>query len=436
MPIRAVVGQSALASWIKDGDTHSTSYSPNDYALNVSRQLKSLKVALEADVARRSLRADHAVYELNQSDDPRTKRKPQQRWTLLAIAALLAAVIAALYAHYLMYSRYFQSTDDATVKADVVTVSPRIGGYVKKVLVVDGEDVKVGQPLIQIDPQDFHRQEAKAQAQGTQAVAAADSARASINEQYAAIDQAKAKLAAARSQSTFDAGEVARYEPLVASGAETRSTLAQLRKAAAQSASEFHAQTATLAIQQRRIESLRAQLREGEAQADGANAQIALAKSDVDATLLRASIAGRVGAKNVEVGNYVQTGARLMSIVPLKSLYIIANFKETQLNLMRRGQPVTISVDAFGGMKLRGRVDSMAPGTGSQFALIPPENATGNFTKITQRIPVKIAIAPTKAVQSLLLVPGLSVTVTVDTSSVPIGSSQRYAGRPPQSKVS
>ena len=157
-------------------------------------------------------------------------------------------------------------------------------------------------------------------------------------------------------------------------------------------------------------------MKQGLAQAQAARAQQSAADVDLNATLIRAAINGRVGDRTVEVGQYAGTGTRLMSLVPLDKLYITANFKETQLALMRPGQPVEIKVDALDGIALKGRVASFSPGTGAQFSLLPPQNATGNFTKITQRVPVRIALEATPQTRRLL-VPGLSVEVTVDTSS-------------------
>ena len=167
-------------------------------------------------------------------------------------------------------------------------------------------------------------------------------------------------------------------------------------------------------MQRRRIGTYLAQIRQAQAQAQGARAQLAAANVDVGAALIRAAVDGRIGNKTVTVGQYAQSGTRLMSLVPLTKLYVTANFKETQIGLMRVGQPATIEVDALHGIKLRGRVQSVSPGTGSQFSLIPASNATGNFTKIVQRVPVRVAIEATPEARRLL-VPGLSVSVTVDT---------------------
>jgi membrane fusion protein (multidrug efflux system) len=167
-------------------------------------------------------------------------------------------------------------------------------------------------------------------------------------------------------------------------------------------------------MQRRRLGTIETQIRQSEAQARGSRAQLSSADVNLGATLLRAPIAGRVGNKSVTAGQYVQAGTRLMSLVPLSQLYVVANFKETQLALMRPGQPVRIAVDALSDTELNGRVVSLSPGTGAQFSILPPENATGNFTKIVQRVPVRIAIEAGPAARRLL-VPGLSVTVTVDT---------------------
>lgn len=338
------------------------------------------------------------------------------KYILIALVLVAAVVGGWWYIDYQNVGKFMEETDDATVQADMVTIAPRVSGYVAEVLVGENQDVAAGQPLVRIDPRDARAQAAQAEAQIAVAGAQADTARAQITEQYAAIDQARAQLAAARSKAAYDAAEVARYRPLAASGAETRQTLAQLEVTARQSADNVRAAEAAVAAQQRRVGSLQSQVAQGRAQGQAARAQLAAASVDVGATQLTAPIAGRVGDKTVTIGQYVQAGTRLMSVVPLDKLYITANFKETQLALMRPGQPVEIEVDALDGVAVKGRVESLAPGTGAQFSLLPPQNATGNFTKITQRVPVRISIAATPEARRLL-VPGLSVSVTVDTRS-------------------
>ena len=363
---------------------------------------------------------DESEVEQPSADGPPGEGKRKRRLSgrakliLLVLAAAILVTLAIWFTRYQTRGRFLQETNDATIRADAVTVAPRTTGYVAAVLVADNQDVTVGQPLVQIDPRDYHAQAAQAEAQIAVAAAQTENARASIQEQYAAIEQARAQLAAARAKAASDAAEVARYTPLAASGAETRERLAQLRLAAAQSAADVRAQAAALTAQQRRIGSIQTQVRQGEAQGRAARAQLEAADVDVRATILRAPVAGRIGDKTVTLGQFAQAGTRLMSIVPLSQLYVVGNFKETQLALMRIGQPATIRVDALDGTELHGRVQSVSPGTGAQFSLLPPQNATGNFTKIVQRVPVRIAIEATPEARRLL-VPGLSVTVTVDT---------------------
>jgi membrane fusion protein (multidrug efflux system) len=345
-------------------------------------------------------------------------RKLSGRAKLIMLVLVLAAVIGGTlwFLRYQSHGKYLQNTEDAQVEADMVTVSPRVAGYVAQVLVAENEDVRAGQPLVRIDPRDARAQAAQAEAQIAVAGAQADAARAQIREQYATIEQARAQLAAARAKAAYDAGEVARYRPLAMTGAETRQQLAQLEATARQSAEDVRAQVAAVVAQQRRVGSLQSQVQQGVAQGQASRAQLAAANVEVGATELKAAISGRVGDKTVTVGQYVQAGTRLMSLVPLDRLYITANFKETQLALMRPGQSASIEVDALDGIELKGKVESLAPGTGAQFSLLPPQNATGNFTKITQRVPVRISIEATPAARRLLR-PGLSVTVTVDTIS-------------------
>lgn len=356
---------------------------------------------------------EHTV---DQAADEKRAPKLSGRAKLILLVVLTAAVIAGIvwYVRHETHGKYLQSTNDATIRADAVTVSPRTAGYVAEVMVIDNQDVVAGQPLVRIDPRDYRAQAAQAEAQIAVAQATADNVRASIREQYATIEQTRAQLAAARARAAYDAAQVARYTPLAASGAEPRERLAQLRSTAIGSANDARAQAAALLAQQRRVGTLQAQVRQGEAQARGSRAQLEAANVDVNATLIRAPIAGRVGDKTVTIGQYAQSGTRLMSLVPLDQLYIVANFKETQIGLMRVGQPATIKIDALDGVELRGRVTSVSPGTGAQFSLLPPENATGNFTKIVQRVPIRIAVEAGPETKKLL-VPGLSVTVSVDT---------------------
>ena len=340
------------------------------------------------------------------------QKKRRIRVILLVVAAI--AIIGGVfwYARYKSVGQYMQSTNDAFIQADAVTVAPKVSGYVDKVFVGENQDVKAGQPLLQIDTRDYSAQTAQIQAQIGVARANAEGVQAQIREQQAAIDRARAELRAAQSDAAFAQAEVTRYTPLAASGAESRERLSQLQNQARQANARVASASAALAAAQRRVGTLNAQVQQARSQGQAAKAQLDAAEVNLGSTLIRASIAGRVGNKTVRVGQFVQAGTRTMSIVPVSQLYIEANFKETQLGLMRPGQPVKIEPD----VEIKGHVESVAPGTGAQFSLLPPQNATGNFTKIVQRVPVRIAVDADPQTRSLL-VPGMSVEVVVDTRS-------------------
>ncbi|WBO22855.1 HlyD family secretion protein [Sphingomonas abietis] len=346
---------------------------------------------------------------------PRKKGlSPRVKFILLALVIVVAIAIVIWFIHYETRGKYFEGTDDAYIGADAVTVSPKISGYVEQVFVRDNQDVKAGASLVRIDPRDYKAQTAQYQAQIDVAQANADNVRAGIREQEAAIQQARAQLASSQADARFAASQVARYTPLAESGAETHEKLTTLRNQATQAAATAAAQAAALSEAERRVASLQAQVRQAQAQGEAAQAQLAAADVNLGSTIVKASVDGRVGDKSVRVGQYVQSGTRMMSVVPLAAIYVTANFKETQVGLMRPGQPATIEVDALPGVALKGHVESVSPGTGAQFSLLPPQNATGNFTKIVQRVPIRIAIDAGPDARKVL-VPGLSVDVTVDT---------------------
>lgn len=343
-------------------------------------------------------------------------QNPKVRKGLLIGLVVLIIVCIVLFVKYETVGKYMQDTDDAYVQADAVTISPKISGYVEEVLIQDNQLVKKGDPLLRIDPRDYRAQAQQAQAQIDMAKANVNAVRAQMGEQQAAVQQAQAQLSKARADLSFARSEVARYEPLVATGAEPRQILNQRRNQMDQAQAAVSNAAAGLEAAKRRLVTLNAQIAQAQAQGEANVAQLDEAEVNVNSTVLTSSIDGRVGNRTVRVGQFVQPGLRLMSIVPSSKLYITANFKETQVALMRPGQTATIEVDALNGIELHGKVASFSPGTGAEFSLLPPENATGNFTKIVQRIPVRIAIDASPETQKLLI-PGMSVTVTVDTRS-------------------
>jgi membrane fusion protein, multidrug efflux system len=341
-------------------------------------------------------------------------RKTRVRIILGVVALLALAGGLVWYLRYNSYGRFQQATNDAYIQSDAVTVSPKVNGYVEQVYVRDNQQVSAGDPLIRIDPRDYRAQAAQSQAQIDVALASAEGVRAQIREQQAAIEQARAQLSAAQTSYAFARDQVARYTPLAATGAETGEKLSQLRDQANQAAAQVTNARAALLSAQRRVGTLQAQVSQALSQGEAAKAQLSAAQVNVGSTIIRAATNGRIGDKTVQPGQFIQPGTRLMSIVPVEKIYIEANFKETQLGLMRPGQPVEINVDAIASVPLRGHVESISPGTGAQFSLLPPQNATGNFTKIVQRVPVRISIDAGPQARAIL-VPGMSVNVSVDT---------------------
>jgi membrane fusion protein (multidrug efflux system) len=350
----------------------------------------------------------------NEKDKPKALSNPKVRRGLV-LAGLLVLIAAAIwYYRNETYGQYQQSTDNAYVAADSVVVASKVAGYVDRVLVTENQPVREGDALAQLDIRDYRAQSNQVTAQIAATLAGADTVRAQQREQDAAIDQARAQLAAATAQAALAGEQVARYRPLAATGAEPREKLDQLQAQAREAQAQVAAARAGLLAAQRRLGALGEQIQQANSQANAARAQLEAARLNLSATTLRASITGRVGDLTVRAGQYVQPGQRLMSVVPTDRIYVTANFKETQLGLIRRGQPVALEIDALPDLELEGRVESIAPGTGAEFSILPPQNATGNFTKIVQRIPVRISIQATPEVRRLL-VPGMSVVATVDT---------------------
>jgi membrane fusion protein (multidrug efflux system) len=353
---------------------------------------------------------------VKQVEAPEAKAGPGRRFVLLGIGVvvLIAGVIWGV--RWWTVGRFIESTDDAYLQADSVTIAPKVSGYVAEVYVVDNQAVKAGDPLVRLDRRQY--QAILEQANATIAARKADIARgaAELLQQQANIAQAKAQLEGARSSETHAIQEVKRYEPLVATGAETTEKLADLVNSRNQAAASVAADVAALQASERQPATTQAQIEQARAQLEAAEASFRQAQLDTGDTIVRSTLDGRVGDRTVRVGQYAQPGTRFMTIVPVQDVYLEANFKETQIGLMRAGQPATIHVDALSGTDLHGSVVSFSPGTGSQFALLPPQNATGNFTKIVQRVPVRIHIDAGQETRSVL-VPGLSVTVKVDTRS-------------------
>lgn len=361
------------------------------------------------------------MMDANENSDAVSDRKSPLRSRKVRIALLVVALAAIAfgiwwYLDYESRGKYLQSTNDAFVQADSVVVAPKVGGYIDRVFVDENQTVRAGQPLALLDARDYRAQSSQIQAQIDASRATAETVRAQVGEQQAALSQAQAQLNAAQSDVAFASEQVARFEPLARTGAESRERLGQLRNQLRQAQAQAATRRAAVLAAQRRFGTLDAQIEQALSQARAGEAQLRAADVNVQSTTIRASIAGRVGDLAVRVGQFVQPGTRLMTLVPVDKIYVEANFKETQVGLMRVGQPVTIKVDALPDIELTGKIASFAPGTGAQFSILPPQNATGNFTKIVQRIPVRVAIDASPEVRRLLA-PGMSVHVTADTRS-------------------
>jgi membrane fusion protein, multidrug efflux system len=351
--------------------------------------------------------------------------------TGLLIIALIAGI--AFYLHYQNTLRFWQETNDATIQADQLAIAAKLPGYVRAVSVTDNQQVAQGSPLIEIDAVDYQTRLAAAEADIASSQAAQTASLASRAEAEAGVAQARAALQAAEAGLALASREVNRYRPLVASGAEPAERLSQLRGQHDKALADVAAASAALSQTERRVQSLTAETARIAVQGGGARVQRQAAMNDIAATRLTAPMAGRVANRTVRVGQFVQPGMRLMTIVPTQNIYVIANFKETQLGLMRAGQPVKIAADALPGVEFTGMVESVTPGTGATFSMIPPQNATGNFTKIVQRVPVRIRIDAGPAARRVL-VPGLSLSVEVDTRTArddleAIRSEQEHAAK-------
>lgn len=309
----------------------------------------------------------------------------------------------------------WESTDNAFVQADVTLVSPQIDGYVAEVLVSDNQRVEPGQVLVRLDDADARAKLAEAEASLAALVAAVGNVDARAAQEQALIASRAAAVNQARAQAGLADAQVNRYAALQSQGWVSQQRI-ETERAGAQSAAASVAQAqAALVAEQRTAGVLSSTRQQSLAAVEQARAAVEQARIRLDRTIIRAPAAGVVGARGVRPGQFVRTGGQLLSLVPLGDTYVVANFKETQLDRLRLGQTVHIKADAFPGLDLTGRIDSFAPATGSEFALIPIENATGNFTKITQRVPVRILVD--RANGGGALRPGLSVEVRIDLKS-------------------
>ena len=331
----------------------------------------------------------------------------------LAVGGVVTAALIVGGGMWWINRQHFEATDNAFIQADKVSVAPQVDGYVAEVLVADNASVTAGQVLVRLDASQLRATLAQAQANAAALDAAVRGVDDKAKLEQAMIAQKAAGVDSAHAESQLAQAELNRYGALANQGWVSPQRAQTARAAASQATAGVAQARATLEAERRSAASLGSARDQTLAQAQAAHAAVDKARIDLERTEIKSPVAGVVGARAVRPGQYVRPGSALMTVVPLGDAYVIANFKETQVARLRVGQPVTIHADAFGKQEIKGHVDSFAPATGSEFALIPVENAVGNFTKIAQRLPVKIKVDPASPLAGALR-PGLSVEVKVD----------------------
>jgi membrane fusion protein, multidrug efflux system len=339
-----------------------------------------------------------------------------QRYFVIAAAVLVAGLCAAC--GYRVMHASAQSTDDAFVSADFTVVAPRVAGQISTLSVDDNQVVHKGQLLAQIDDRDYAAAVAAAQANVAAAQANIDNVSASIAQQQSLIDQAAAALTAARAGAVFADADFARYSDLAQHGAGSQQNAQQARSRSDTARADVSRSDAGLKAARQQVGVLMAQRERANAALQQAQAALDTARLNLSWTRIVAPIDGVVGQRAVRVGAYVTPGTPMLAVVPLQQAYVVANFQETQLTDVHPGQRVEVRVDTWPGVVLAGIVESFAPATGVTFAAIAPDNATGNFTKVVQRIPVKIVLHAGQATLEKLRV-GMSVEATIHTDSTP-----------------
>lgn len=365
--------------------------------------------------------------EPEQSDGARSRMQSSRP----LIVAVLATVAGVAGAAWLLSSRDSVATDNAYLKADSSDVPPQVPGLVIAVRVEENQQVAAGDVLVELDPDDYLQRVSSAEADvaaSRASLAAAEAALRRLQSQQrlaeASVEEVSSRIRAADAQRERKLADRTRHQELV----NQRLTSRELYDAAIADATEAEAESdrarAALKVAQRQVQvvdsqhaELLAQLDAARASVQRAEAALAVARRNAERTRIVAPIAGIVGNRRVQVGEYVQVGSRLMTIVPVHDLYVVANFKETQTARMLVGQTAEIELDALPGQVLHGRVESLAPGSGAEFALLPFEPANGNFTKIVQRVPVRIRLDD--EARALALRPGLSAEVSVDLEGKP-----------------
>ena len=350
------------------------------------------------------------------------KRPAFSRRTMIAAAIVAALTAGAGFGvHWLVSGRYVVSTDDAYVRAHNTTLASKISGYVASIPIEDNTQVRAGDVIATIDDGDYQLAADAAREKVATQQATVDRIGRQVIAQAANIEQAKAQMISAQAAATRTQLELQRQQALAVQKFASEQTLEQAQAGRDQAAAGVQSAQAVIDAAAANLDVLKAQQQEAARTLDELRTAQAKAERDLSFTVIRAPVDGVFSNRAVQTGDYVQTGQHIASLVPLGGIYIEANFKETQLGRIRPGQPVSISVDALPEHALKGTVASLSPASGAVFSLLPPDNATGNFTKIVQRLPVRIEVPAAVAAQGVLR-PGMSVIVSVNTRPGSAGS--------------
>jgi membrane fusion protein (multidrug efflux system) len=411
----AASGRDQAARVIRPEDAASENDAQRAEAVSKLENLRARSTEPEAR------RTGDAAAEAPTVDAPAAPAKSGRRRKVLTGIGAIAA-LAAIYAgyYYFVTGRYMVSTDDAYVRSNNTTLGARVSGHIEKIAIGDNTRVKAGDLLFQIDDGDYRiavenarakiaTQEATIERIGRQAVA-----------QESAVEQAKAQLASADAATKRAEADFTRQQTLTDRGFASKATFDVAQAARDQAVASVQGAQATLDAAEAQVGVIKSQQAEAKGQLNELKTALEKAERDLSFTTIRAPVDGVFSNRLVNEGDFIQPGQRLANVVPLDGVYIDANFKETQVARLKPGQRVKISVDAISGRTITGTVDSIAPASGSVFTLLPPDNATGNFTKIVQRLPVRIRIPASVAKENMLRA-GMSVVVSVNTKPSPDG---------------
>jgi membrane fusion protein, multidrug efflux system len=380
---------------------------------------ESLRAHVSEETARRAVEkpdvSEPAAAPPAGADAAAPKSGNRRKFVLMGVGLLLALAAASYGVHYILVGRFLVSTDDAYVRANATTLGARVSGHVASIFAGDNSPVRAGEVIFKIDDGDYRIAVEAARTKIATQQATIDRIGRQVSAQESAAEQAKALLASAEAGLKRAGLDFDRQQELNNRGFASRATFEVSEAGRDQGIAGVKSARAAYESAVSNIEVTKAQQAEARAQLAELQTTLAKAERDLDFTSVRSPVDGTFSNRLVSTGDFVAVGQRLGNVVPLNDVYVDANFKETQLKRIRPGQPVTISVDAYGHRKFAAIVDSISPAAGSVFTLLPPDNATGNFTKIVQRLPVRLRVPADVARQNLLRA-GMSVYATVDTS--------------------